>query len=42
LLEKYMMTKYSLGDDGKMKAEAAAASAAAEKVPAGVPPKPAK
>jgi hypothetical protein len=31
LLEKYMMTKYSLGDDGKMKAEAAAAAAAAEK-----------
>jgi hypothetical protein len=31
LLEKYMMTKYSLGDDGKMKAEAAAAAAAAAK-----------
>jgi len=31
LLEKFMMAKYSLGDDGKSKAEAAAASAAAEK-----------
>lgn len=31
LLEKYMMAKYSLGDDGKTKAEAAAAAAAAEK-----------
>jgi hypothetical protein len=44
LLEKYMMTKYSLGDDGKMKAEAAAAAAAAEKsgsAPAGTRPKPA-
>ncbi len=43
LLEKYMMTKYSLGDDGKMKAEAAAAAAAAEKSKPspGAPPKPA-
>jgi type IV secretory pathway VirB6-like protein len=34
LLEKYMMTKYSLGDDGKKKAEAAAAMAAAERAQA--------
>ena len=34
LLEKYMMTKYSLGDDGKAKAEAAAAAAAAERAAA--------
>jgi hypothetical protein len=34
VLEKFMMAKYSLGDDGKMKAEAAAASAAAEKAQA--------
>lgn len=34
LLEKYMMTKYSLGDDGKAKAEAAAATAAAERAAA--------
>ncbi|MBW8889214.1 MAG: hypothetical protein JF616_15780 [Fibrobacteres bacterium] len=31
VLEKFMMAKYSLGDDGKTKAEAAAATAAAEK-----------
>lgn len=40
LLEKYMMTKYSLGDDGKMKAEAAAAAAAAEKAQSKEPPAP--
>jgi len=40
LLEKYMMTKYSLGDDGKTKAEAAAAAAAAEKALAKESPAP--
>lgn len=42
LLEKFMIAKYSLGDDGKMKAAAAAATAAAERAMANNgPPKPA-
>jgi hypothetical protein len=40
LLEKFMIAKYSLGDDGKTKAAAAAATAAAEKAMANAGPKP--